>query len=78
MEQEKQYNFGDQPLIQLMEKHGLKSHDLVAQSNDQMTHKMVSRAMKGRRLTARTKNKILSALNAVTQKQYSFKDLFNY
>jgi len=43
-----------------------------------MTHKMVARACKGRKLTANTKNIVLNALQQVTWKTYSFSDLFNY
>jgi hypothetical protein len=43
-----------------------------------MTHKMVSRACKGRRLTLNTQTKVLAALNQATGKNYSLRDLFNY
>jgi hypothetical protein len=44
----------------------------------EMTHKMVSRACKGRRLTLNTQSKVLAALNRATGKNYSLRDLFNY
>ena len=78
MDQENQRNLGPQPIAEIMEKLGLKSHDLVATSTEQITHKMVVRACKGRRLTMNTKLKVLNALNAATEKKYSLKDLFNY
>jgi len=56
----------------------LKPHDLVVHSDDQLTHKMVARAMKGRRLTPRAQSKVLNALNNVAGKDYSLKDLFTY
>lgn len=56
----------------------LKPHDLVVHSDDQLTHKMVTRAMKGRRLTPRAQSKVLNALNNVAGKNYSLKDLFTY
>jgi len=56
----------------------LKSHDLVAASTEQITHKMVSRARKGRRLTLNTKSKIRNALNKATDNNFSLSDLFNY
>ena len=56
----------------------LKPHDLVVHSDDQLTHKMVARAMKGRRLTPRAQSKVLNALNNVAGKNYSLKDLFTY
>ena len=71
-------NLGDQPIAAIMAAHNLKPHDLVAASTDQITHKMVSRACKGRRLTPNVKSKILNALNNAAEKQYSLPDLFNY
>ncbi|MCX5679828.1 MAG: hypothetical protein NTZ95_04135 [Candidatus Omnitrophica bacterium] len=58
--------------------HGLNTHDLVAGSAEQITYKMISRAIKGRWLTPNVRSKILNALNKVTGKQYGLKDLFNY
>ena len=71
-------NLGEQPIARIMQEHGLKPHDLVAASSEEMTHKMVSRACKGRRLTLNTKMKVLAALNRATGKTYSLRDLFNY
>jgi hypothetical protein len=69
---------GEQPIARLMSKAGIKAHDLVTASKVPMTHKMVARACKGRKLTANTKNIVLNALQQVTGKTYSFSDLFNY
>jgi hypothetical protein len=71
-------DLGLQPIADLMIKHNLKPHDLVKASTKQLTHKMVSRACKGRRLTLNTKTKVLDALNAAANKNYSLSDLFNY
>ena len=71
-------DLGEQPLAKVMAAHGLKSHDLVSSSSEQLTHKMVSRAVKGRRLTPNARSKILSAVNKASGKTYSLKDLFNY
>ena len=71
-------DLGVQPIAKIMALHGLKGHDLVACSTEQITHKMVSRAVKGRRLTPAVKSKILNALNKVLKKEYLLKDLFNY
>jgi hypothetical protein len=71
-------NLGEQPLARILREHGLKSHDLVASSTDQITHKMVARAGKGRRLTPNVQAKILKAVNAATGKLYTLRDLFNY
>ena len=71
-------DLGPQPIAGLLAKHNLKPHDLVAASTQQLTHKMVSRACKGRRLTLNTQTKVLNALNAATGKNFSLQDLFNY
>jgi len=71
-------NLGPQPFAQIMAKHELKPHDLVAASTQQLTHKMVARASKGRRLTLNVQTKVLNALNAATGKHYALSDLFNY
>lgn len=71
-------NLGEQPIAPNMREHNLKPHDLVAISSVEMTHKMVSRACKGRRLTLNTQSKVLAALNRATGKDYSLRDLFNF
>ena len=71
-------DLGEQPLAGLLTELGLKSHDLVAASTEQITHKMVARACKGRRLTPNVQTKILHALNLATGRQYSGGELFNY
>jgi len=71
-------DLGTQPIAAIMDERGLKPHDLVAASSEQITHKMIARAVKGRRLTLRVQNKILRAMNNATGKTYLLKDLFNY
>jgi chorismate-pyruvate lyase len=71
-------NLGEQPIGEIMRELNLKPNDLVVASKVQMTHKMVSRAVKGRRLTSRTKQIVLDALKNATGTNYSLKDLFNY
>lgn len=71
-------DLGPQPLVALMEKHGLKPADLVGASTEQLTHKMVSRACKGRRLTPHVQKKVLAALNARTGESYALAQLFTY
>ena len=71
-------NLGEQPIARIMVEHGLKAQDLVAISTQQLTHKMVSRACKGRRLTPNVQSKIRDALNEATGKEYSMEELFNY
>ncbi len=71
-------DLGKQPITDIMALHGLKAHDIVVASEEQITHKMVSRAVKGRRLTPNVQCKILNALNKAAKKDYTLKDLFNY
>jgi hypothetical protein len=71
-------DFGLQPISGLLAEHGLKPNDLVRNSTEQLTHKMVSRAVKGRRLTPNIQHKIINALNKAAGKGYELKDLFNY
>ncbi|MDO8748506.1 MAG: hypothetical protein Q7J72_05260 [Candidatus Omnitrophota bacterium] len=71
-------DLGEQPIARIMIADGLSPHDIVAASTKQMTHKMISRAAKGRRLTPPVQLKILNALNKATGKNYSLRDLFNY
>jgi len=78
MNPEIERNLGEQPIARLMREHNLKPHDLVAASPVEMTHKMVARACKGRRLTLNTQSKVLAALSRATGKNYTLRDLFNY
>jgi hypothetical protein len=71
-------NMGEQPIAAILDEAGLRPHDLVKASAVQMTHKMVSRACKGRRLTLNTQMIVLKALQAATGKAYAPSDLFNY
>jgi hypothetical protein len=72
------YDLGPQPLGVLMAEAGLKPADLVDNSSEQLTYKMVGRAARGRRLTPKIQHKVLNALNKAAGKQYQMKDLFNY
>ena len=71
-------NLGEQPIVGLMAEHAIKPHDVVAASTDQITHKMITRACKGRRLSRHVQDKIVKALNTATEKKYLLRDLFNY
>ena len=71
-------DLGEQPIARIMSELGLKPHDLVAASTQQITHKMVSRACKGRRLTLRAQCKVGDALNSAAGKHYSLDQLFTY
>jgi hypothetical protein len=78
MKDEIERNLGEQPLARIMAEHGLKAHDLVAGSTEQITHKMVARACKGRRLTPNVQAKIRNAVNNSMEREYSTKELFTY
>lgn len=78
MSSEIERDLGEQPIVQVMAEYGLKASDLVAISTEQITHKMVSRACKGRRLTPNSKGKIFRALNACAKKQHAMAELFTY
>ncbi|MGE5308139.1 MAG: hypothetical protein ACM3OC_03560 [Deltaproteobacteria bacterium] len=71
-------DLGEQPIGRLMAQDGLKPNDLVSCSTEQITHKMVSRAVKGRKLTPHVQGKILRAMNKASGRTYSLKDLFTY
>lgn len=73
------YFEGVQPLDLIMTTLGIKNSDLVGFSSEQLTHKMVAKGRKGRRLTRNAQTKILHALNTCqTQKEYKRAELFNY
>jgi len=78
MDKEIERDLGEQPIGKILAEHGFKSHDLVSNSTEQITHKMVGRAVKGRRLTLKIQYRILNALNKAAGKEYTLKDLFNY
>lgn len=71
---------GLQPLDELMTRLNLKNSDLVEKSCEQLSHKVVAKGRKGRRLTLNAQMKILRALNASRSGSESFalNDLFNY
>ena len=77
------HNMGVQPIEAIMTEHGLKNHDVVQMNRGGLTHKNVSKARKGRKLTPEIKVRVTEALNAVLkqrgiEKQFVPKDLFNY
>ena len=71
-------DLGPQPIGELLQRHGLKPHDLVAASSEQLTHKMVARAVKGRRLSANAMGKVVRALNRRAGSAYEPAELFTY
>jgi len=78
MSTEIERNLGEQPITAIMEELGIKASDLVSASAEHITHKMVARARKGRRLTPNVQSKIRNALNKASGNSYSLSDLFNY
>jgi len=73
-----QLDLGEQPIAGILRDAKLKATDLVSASAVPMTHKMVARACKGRKLTLNTKTIVRNALMAATGKTYTFAELFNY
>lgn len=77
-------DFGLQPLAEIMERHGLVTGDLVEASKDPtepargVSHKLVSRAIKGRRLSPKVRQKVVDALNAACGESYGPRDAFSY
>jgi hypothetical protein len=80
---------GPQPLDELMEKWKITNHQLVETSTEQLNHKQVQKARKGRQLTLTMMQKVCRALNITVwhrlnkeQKEiyfeYMHRHLFNY
>jgi DNA-binding Xre family transcriptional regulator len=80
---------GPQPLDDLMEKWAITNHQLVETSTEQLSHKQVQKARKGRQLTLTMMQKVCRALNitiwnrlTAAQKEiyfeYMHRHLFNY
>lgn len=78
MGSEQERDLGEQPILGRMRERGISSADLVRASSEQLTHKMVSRATKGRRLTANTMGKVVRAWNVAAGEDLPASELFNY
>ena len=85
MEDTPERDFGPQPLDALLTELGIENHALVAASTEQLTHKQVQKARKGRYITINIQRKILKALNAAVpageeseKTVYELGQLFNY
>jgi len=78
--EENPMELGTQPLDAVMEEMKLSNHDLVAVNKDQLTHKTVNKARKGRQLTKRSQRKVIDAMNRVKgeREAYQLEDLFTY
>ena len=71
-------DLGTQPLDTILTDAGIDNHAVVAASTEQLTHKQVQRARKGRKLTPKMKGKITRAVVAATGGEMSETDLFTY
>lgn len=72
---------GLQPIDAFMVRRGLSNHDIVElASGTGLTHKQVAKARRGRRLTLRMQDKIVSALNRMPGLEAPLKreDCFTY
>jgi len=69
---------GEQPLSALLDELCISNHAVVAASTEQLTHKMVAKARRGRWISMRIRLKIQRAVNKVSGNQYTLADLFNY
>ena len=71
---------GVQPLDGLMMELGLSNHDVVAAAGvNVLTHKVVAKARRGRKLTRRAQDKIVAALNAkAAGRTFRREDCFSY
>jgi hypothetical protein len=71
-------DLGPQPIERLMRDRGLTPTDLVRVSEDQLTHKAVSRAMRGRWLTPNMQDKVRRALERACGERFALGELFSY
>ncbi len=74
---------GVQPLDAVLTELGVTNHEMVEACGEGLTHKAMTRARKGRRLTPKMKLRITQTLNAVLKKraverEFRKRDLFNY
>jgi hypothetical protein len=87
--QELTRDHGPQPLDEMIPRWGLTNHDLVDASEEQLNHKQVQKARKGRQLTLHLMQKLTRSLNAAIVPRlpkeertnfspYLHKHLFNY
>ncbi len=71
-------DLGEQPIAQHMRELKLTPAQLVKASTEQLNHKMVQRATKGRRLTGNVMKKVRDAINTASGKKFEMNELFNY
>ncbi len=78
-----QRDLGTQPLDSLLSDLAIDNHELVSASTEQLTHKQVQKARKGRRLTKNIQMKVKNALERAVAvrgeaRVFALKELFNY
>ena len=71
-------DLNEQPIAHILIKNKLTNNDIISASKENITYKMLSRAIKDRRLTHHIQVKICNALNRAWGKTYTVRDLFNY
>ena len=87
--QDETRDHGPQPLDEIMTRWGISNHQLVEASEEQLNHKQVQKARKGRQLTLHMMQKLMRALNDAVLSRipkeeranfvpYLHKHLFNY
>ena len=74
---------GVQPLDRLLQRAGVGNHELVEASSEQLTHKQVQKARRGRRVTPNIQGKIRNALETVLEsrgerRSLDMAELFDY
>ena len=70
---------GPQPLDEILVRYGLRNHDVVEASGGTLTHKVVQKGRKGRRLTHRAQVRIVGALQAcLPGEAIELADVFTY
>jgi len=70
---------GKQPLDALLQEHGLSNTDLVQNSGNQLTHKIVQKARNGHELAKKSQHKVLLAVQqSLPDEVLTLKDLFSY
>ena len=75
---EPQRDLGVQPLAARLAEHELEARHLVAASTEQLTHKMVQRGCRGRRLSPHVMRKVQRALNTAAAANHELDELFTY
>ena len=70
--------YGLQPIATILTERNITNHQVVEASTEQLTHKMMAKACRGRYLSSKVRQKILRAVNKVTGEQFKLSDLFTY